>query len=57
MLEVTCMRDEPLPQPMSMAGNVHSNGAPTMSMMSMANPTGPPMSNKPDVIAEMPHEA
>ncbi|KAI5239376.1 hypothetical protein E4T43_06799 [Aureobasidium subglaciale] len=57
MLETTCMRDEPLPQPMSMAGNMHSNGPPTMSMMGMANTAGPPMGGKPDVITEMPHEA
>jgi hypothetical protein len=57
MLETTCMRDEPLPQPMSMAGNVHSNGTTTMPMMSMANTAGPPTSIKPDVITEMPHEA
>ncbi|CAD0109145.1 unnamed protein product [Aureobasidium uvarum] len=54
MLETTCMRDEPLPQPMSMTANVQ----PAMPMMGMANTAGPPMgSNKPDVIAEMPHEA
>ncbi|KAG9918954.1 hypothetical protein KCV05_g10850, partial [Aureobasidium melanogenum] len=57
MLETTCMRDEPLPQPMSMAGNVHSNGTPAIPMMGMANTAGPPMGSKPEVIAEMPHEA
>jgi len=51
------MRDEPLPQPMSMAGNVHSNGPQAMPMMGVANAAGPPMSSKPEVIAEMPHEA
>jgi len=56
MLETTCVRDEPLPQPMSMAGNVHSNGTP-MPMMGMANTAGPPMSSKPEVITEVPHEA
>ncbi|CAD0089157.1 unnamed protein product [Aureobasidium vineae] len=50
----TCMRDEPLPQPMGMAANVQ----PAMPMMGMANTAGPPpMGSKPDVIAEMPHEA
>ncbi|KAI4728083.1 hypothetical protein E4T49_04245 [Aureobasidium sp. EXF-10728] len=53
MLETTCMRDEPLPQPMSMTASVQ----PAMPMLGMANPAGPPMGNKPDVIAEMPHEA
>ncbi|KAG9951624.1 hypothetical protein KCU85_g2612, partial [Aureobasidium melanogenum] len=53
MLETTCMRDEPLPQPMSMAGNVQ----PAIPMMGMANTAGPPMGGKPEVIAEMPHEA
>jgi hypothetical protein len=57
MLETTCMRDEPLPQPMSMAGNMHSNGTPTMPMMGMVNTAGPPMGSKPEVITEMPHEA
>ncbi|KAL2033008.1 hypothetical protein VTO58DRAFT_106180 [Aureobasidium pullulans] len=57
MLETTCMRDEPLPQPMSMAGNMHNNGAPAMPMMGMANTAGPPMGGKPEVITEMPHEA
>lgn len=48
MLETTCMRDEPPPQPMSMSGSM-SNGA-------MVNGTSTmPMMGK--VITEVPHEA